>query len=74
MEGVQLGLMINGGLSVVGSLGILPGVGGIKDYYVPMVGNTPMRSLEDVRSSAMPFVGGAGMPYGAAAAAAAGLM
>jgi hypothetical protein len=67
LEGVQMGLMINGGLTLVSSLGILPGVGGIEDYYVPMVGAPNQRSLEDARSMYVPAVG-----Y--AHAAAAGMM
>jgi hypothetical protein len=63
LEGVQMGLMINGGLTLVANLGILPGVGAIPDYYVPMVGAPNQRSLEDARSMYVPAVAG----YAAAA-------
>jgi hypothetical protein len=58
MEGVQMGLMINGGLTLVSTLGVLPGVGGIEDFHVPMVGATKDYYLNDVRSSYVPAVAG----------------
>jgi hypothetical protein len=54
MTGIQIGMMTNGGVSLVKSAGILPGVAGISDYYVPMIGATTQM---DVRSSYIPKVG-----------------
>lgn len=60
MKGVQMGLMINGGLTLIKTTGILPGVGGISDYVVPMVGAMQQNYLTDVRSESVPMVGAMG--------------
>jgi hypothetical protein len=55
MTGLQQGMLIGGGLSLVKSLKILPGVGAISplvDFSVPKVG-----AIEDVRSYNVPMVG-----------------
>lgn len=52
LTGVQIGMMTNGGLSLVKAANILPGVGAMADFYVPMVG-----AMDNVRSSYIPKVG-----------------
>jgi len=52
LKGVQMGLMINGGLSLVKASGVLPGIGAI-DNPVPFIAG----ANDDVRSQTVPFIG-----------------
>ena len=54
ITGIQQGMLIGGGLSLVKSLNILPGIGGIEDYYVPTVAGM----TTDVRNMNVPAVAG----------------
>jgi hypothetical protein len=59
IKGLQMGLLINGGLSLVKAANVLPGVGAVTiDNFnsVPMVAGY----LDDARSETIPMVAGAG--------------
>jgi hypothetical protein len=58
IKGVQMGMLINGGLTIVKATGALDSLGAINNYQTPMVAGVNDMYINDARSANTPMVAG----------------